>query len=119
MRNPLYILAIVVGLMTTANGQLLAQNDAPQRLAYHIDGFTSGERDAIATDLSRSGEFRIAYACVPAGILVIARADDAIIGHDRSRVEAALDPWIGERAVARDPRDQAELEAACLNVRNQ
>lgn len=119
MRNPLCILTISFMLLTTAGGRLMAQAEGPQGLAFHIEGLTAEERDAFANDLARDGEFRIAYACVPAGILVLEGATTVIQESDRTRAVGALQHFIGSRSATTETRSRDELEEACMNVRNQ
>ena len=115
MRNPLYIVTILVLLLTNSPGQLRAQTDGtpPQRVAYHIEGITEQERDAIALDLSATTELHIAFACVPAGILVIEGSTT-----DQGRANTTIRQHIGSKTSTIDTRSQEDLEAACENIRN-
>ncbi len=115
MRNPLYHMVMVAMLLTAAAGRSQAQSvGAPlQRVAYSIAGITEQERDAIAQELASTGEGRVAYACVPAGILVLELAAD-----QRDRAETTLRRHIGARTSLVDVRSQEDLEAACMNERN-
>src|SRR6185295_15235398 len=56
---------------------LSAQNTpaSSSALVLHVDGLTSGTRDAIVQDLTHDGEFRVSYACVPAGLIILESVD--------------------------------------------
>ena len=115
MRNPLYIVTILVLLLSNSPGQLRAQTDGtpPQRVAYHIEGITEQERDAIALDLAANTELHIAFACVPAGILVIEGSTT-----DQGRASTAVQQHVGSKTTTIDTRTQQDLETACENIRN-
>lgn len=119
MRNPLCILTLSLILPTTVGGRLMAQVESPQAVAFHVEGLTAEESDAFATELATEGEFRIAYACVPAGILVIEGAAAVIHESDRVRAGDVLQRFIGSRTATTETRSREDLEAACMNVRNQ
>lgn len=115
MRNPLYNMAIVVMLLTATAGRSQAQSNGTltQRVVYHIEGITAEERDAIAQELAGTGEGRVAFACIPAGILVIE--------HEAAHQEQAASTVrrnIGTKPATLDARGQVDLEAACMNERN-
>ena len=94
-------------------------NDPDQRMTLHIDGLTSNERDAIAIELSAGGEFRISYACVPAGILVIERIGTSMQEIDRSHAEAVVRGHIAAREMTTLSASQTDLEAECMTTRDQ
>ena len=60
----------ISGILNAQNG---SSNGAP--LVLHVDGLTSGTRDAIVQDLTHDGEFRVSYACVPAGLIILEAVD--------------------------------------------
>lgn len=57
------------------------------RIALRIAGLTSAERDLLQHELSRNGGTRIAFACVPAGLLIL-ESTDAGRGADSLRLRA-------------------------------
>lgn len=120
MRNPLTLLTLVVMLLTTATGRVQAQQTADNaRIAFRIDGITSEERDAIAEDLTAAGDYRIAFACVPAGILVIEPVPSSAYRRTSTELITGVRSRIGTRNATDEPRSMAELEAVCANTRNQ
>lgn len=107
-------MAFAAVAMTTP--RIAAQDDPDGRLALHVDGLTGEMRDAIALDLAVSNTFRIRYACVPAGILVI-----EAVAHAR-QVDPARDvvaAHAGSRRITAMASSDADLEALCANTRGQ
>ena len=95
-----------------------AQAQQPERLTLQLEGLTSDHRDAMARDLATSGEARIAFACVPAGIIVLEGAG----GTSRSRLEERGRELVtGQSLVLRRSEPQgsiAQAEVACAQVRD-
>ena len=121
MEHMVRTMAIPAILMMAPATALVAQtlDDPAQHIAFHIDGFSSTERDAIAVEIAMGGEFRMSYACVPAGILVIepiaAGASSVLSTHG----EALVRKHIGTRTLVREAKTITELEQACTQVRSQ
>jgi hypothetical protein len=88
-------------------------------MTFHVEGITAAERDAIATELAEKGGSRIAFACIPAGIIVIERIDQGTDERAASSNEAMVRARIGSKAMSIDDRPMAELEEECQNARNQ
>jgi len=109
--------AIIAFVLTSTGG--LAQAP-PQRhsTVLQIQGLTSTMRDGLSQDLRRDGHFRIAFACVPAGILVLEP-----IGTDRRQsAETAVLPLVQQRiapsAIRTTTMDRTAAEAQCAQARN-
>lgn len=120
MRNPLNRLAFTALLIAAGSGRSHAQapQAPPARLAFHVEGMTVEERDAIARELNDEGAYRIAFACVPAGILVIERADGPEGGPAPASGNGILRDHIGNGRAQVDLRTMEELENECLNARS-
>lgn len=99
-----------------AHAQVTTAGSATQ--AFRIQGITAEERDAIATELAISGQYRISFACVPAGILVIEPVDAAPAALSATHATNAIQARVGNKHVEPDPRSLGELESACANTRN-
>ena len=121
MRNVCNRLAFSGLLLIAGIGRSQAQAPAtvPQRMAFHVEGMTAEERDAISVQLAEAGAFRIAYACVPAGIIVIEPIEGRPAGQAPVDHAALVRARIGTKVMTVDHRSMAELENDCLNVRNQ
>lgn len=95
-----------------------AQAQQPERIVLQLDGLTSDHRDAMTRTLATSGEARIAFACVPAGILVLEGTD----GTSRTRLEQRCRELVTERSLvlrrSEHPATIAQAEAACAQVRD-
>lgn len=111
-------LALWAMLVLTQVG-LRAQSPAPNAVTYQVNGLTAAHRDAISQDLAARGDLRIAYACVPAGILVLEPNGTTMRGSLRPNAEAVLDQQFGRQAYALLPIDRQQAEAQCATVRNQ
>src|SRR5690242_6959574 len=100
---------------------LNAQYHTPSGSAVvlHVDGLTSGTRDAIVQDLTHDGEFRVSYACVPAGLIILESVDP-----DRSADSVrlrALPRLLRNVEPARIREDHLTIEMAeerCAEARN-
>lgn len=100
-------------------GAVHAQQDVePLRLAFQVDEFTSEQRDALARELQASGEFRIAFACVPAGILVVERSGASLRDEDHGTVAEAVHRHMPHGRPQPGKPSLIELEARCAVARN-
>jgi hypothetical protein len=113
-------MAIPAMLMMAPATALVAQtpDDPAQHIAFHIDGFSSTERDAIAVEIATGGQFRMSYACVPAGILVIERVDGAMDEAGRADAESLVQHHIQARAITPLTTSMADVEAQCVITRD-
>lgn len=121
MKTPATFLRMLwLALVLTASiGSHAQQPDAGRaRLTLQVDGLTSETRDALSHALERSGEARIAFACVPAGILVI----EARQGQSKAQLETRSRDLLTQRSTALRSRSiehtLAQAEAACAQARN-
>lgn len=110
------LLALVVMIGTrTSNAQA---NDP--RVALRISSLTAEERDALSRDLTAGGRLRIAFACVPAGILILEPvAHDRTADSVRAMAASALIRHVPAERRSDVHLTQAEAEALCAEARNQ
>jgi len=111
----------ITGSLLIAHLGLLAadQPNDPARSAFRIDGLTSATRDALAQDLAIDGGFRIAFACVPAGIIVVESTAGPIRQEDTDRLLPLLQNRSSQADVMPLALTAAEWEAECETARNQ
>ncbi|MCB9169728.1 MAG: hypothetical protein H6594_05175 [Flavobacteriales bacterium] len=117
--NMLNLRSSTLLLLLVWNGAAILRAQAPASdrfLAVHINALTGTERDAISVDLQQEGVSRITYACVPAGILVIAPLDGTGTVQ-RTSALAAIDRHVAASRVAERSDDPASLEAQCAAIR--
>jgi len=99
-----------------ASNRLVAQ----ETIGLQITALTSAERDSVVSLTQASGDLQLVYACVPAGVLVL--ATDTPSGTRevlRSRAVAALAPVVQAGRI--DPIELTlhAAETACENARGQ
>lgn len=89
-----------------------------ERLTIYVEGLSSETRDDLARELKRTGDAHIAFACVPAGIVVL----EARQGFSRAELESRTNTILSSRVnTARTRRTDltiAQAEAACEQARN-
>jgi hypothetical protein len=121
MKNAPFIhrLVLLALLLLPWEGAIAQQQAAsPERVTLQVDGLTSATRDALATDLRRTDEIHIVFACVPAGIIVLGSRT----GQSRVQIEergrtalAARNASLRTRTIG---NDIAGAELACEQARN-
>lgn len=113
----LRMLWLAMVLMCSTYGQAQHPDAAIERLTLKVEGLTSATRDEISRELEASGEARIAFACVPAGILVI----EARQGQSRAQLETRSRALLTQRSATLRSRTLdhtlAQAEAACAQAR--
>ncbi len=90
------------------------------RIALRITDLTNEERDAVNRQLTDSGNAHIAFACVPAGLIII-EATDATRNMDSLRLRT-MPGLLRSVAPARISEDHLTLQRAeelCAEMRNQ
>ncbi|MBL7938776.1 MAG: hypothetical protein JNL43_05400 [Flavobacteriales bacterium] len=108
-------LVVVVLFSGKASAQASLDRSA---VTLQVRGLTSAMRDGLAQDLKRDGHYRIAFACVPAGILVL----EPIAGSGaRSNNVSAL-PLVHQRidrnSIVASDLDRNAAESRCAEARN-
>lgn len=100
---------------------LNAQNNSASStsLVLHVDGLTSGTRDAIVQDLTHDGEFRVSYACVPAGLIILESVDpDQSADSVRLRALPRLLRNVEPTRIREDHLTLEMAEERCAQARN-
>jgi hypothetical protein len=88
-------------------------------LVLHVDGLTSGTRDAIVQDLTHDGEFRVSYACVPAGLIILEAVDpDRSTDSVRLRALPRLLRNVEPTRIREDHLTLEMAEERCAEARN-
>lgn len=112
-------LAATLTVILLSNGKASAQ--APldrQAMTLQVRGLTSAMRDGLAQDLKRDGHYKIAFACVPAGILVL---EPTTNDGARTAAVSAL-PLVHQRidrnTISTSGLDRNAAEARCAEARN-
>ncbi|MBX2972918.1 MAG: hypothetical protein KF797_07440 [Flavobacteriales bacterium] len=113
----LRVLGLALVLLSTRS-QAQERALARERITFHMDGLTSETRDDLARELKRTGDAHIAFACVPAGIIVL----EALPGLTRTELETRSQQLFSARSAASRMRRVdstiAQAEAACAQARN-
>ena len=109
----------VISAILLGTPEAFAQTPPPERAVFHVDGLTSAMRDGIVQELRNSGELRLSFACVPAGILVFESLDPLARGPVEQRSLHLLSSRTSTAQVNELAMAPAEAEAACAQVRNQ
>lgn len=110
-RKVMATLVVVLGMCT--NG--FAQAHHERMAAFEINGLTSEQRDALARDLKQDGRYRIAFACAPAGILILEPTTSA--NWDVATAKGMIQARITTNAVRNAVLDRRTAEARCAEAR--
>ncbi|MEZ4739010.1 MAG: hypothetical protein R2818_06545 [Flavobacteriales bacterium] len=109
------IIAIVF-LQTMA----FAQGPSTQReMVLQVRGLTSEMRDGLANELQREGHYRIAFACVPAGIILLESTDATRRVDQQADLMPVVHRRIDPSAIRSTNMLRRDAEAACAEARNQ
>lgn len=120
MKHLLTVGVMLAGLLALLPIDSTAQRPPDPQGTYvvRVTGLTSDTRDAIARDLKRDNEVRLAYACVPAGILVF----ESVHGGDREqtklRAATALEQLVRRQDLDERAMDRTRAEELCSQARN-
>jgi hypothetical protein len=114
--------AIILVLLATNIVALNSQNvgivDPGKRIAFRITGLTIEKNKQLITSMSKSGTYKIAYCCLPAGILIL-ETEQVITDLVQTKIEEELNSVTNDlKYIILDgfTIDQAERE--CSAVRN-
>ena len=95
-----------------------AQATGPSTYAVRVAGLTSEERDAVVRELALTDQARMAFACVPAGVMVFEptpnRNRDAVV----LSVVNVLEARTHRERILEIPLSLADAEAACAEARS-
>ncbi len=112
-------LAATLAVIVLYSGKASAQAPVDRHaMTLQVRGLTSAMRDGLAIDLKRDGQFRIAFACVPAGILILEPTTNA----GARSAEASALPIVHQRidrtSISTSDLDLNAAEARCAEARN-
>ena len=118
-KHLLRLCAILCLCFGMGGNMVSAQQAAPTSITLRIDGLSTDERDALNRQLIQRGDARIAFACVPAGIIVL-QATDAGRSEDSLRLRAlpGLLTSVAPGRIHEEPSTLTEAESICANARN-
>jgi len=112
------VAAFVALILVMVTG-LRAQTPTTPSIAYQVSGLNPDMRDQLAQALHQQGIMRIAFACVPAGILVFEPLNGGLRADLQQQVEDLMSQYVGRSSIAVSTLDRNQLEAKCAGVRNQ
>jgi hypothetical protein len=111
------MLAIMLGTAFISTASAQGPSTSTEEVVLHVKDLTSAERDALQRDLANSGGVELAYACVPAGILVL----HTTVATDRTAIRDQVMTLVAGRTstarVKELPLDQAQAEERCAAAR--
>lgn len=110
------VLVVCCALLLTIIG--FAQGPAPSSITLQIKDLSTEERDALVRQLEKGGEARVAFACVPAGILVLeATAQGRTVDSLRLRAMPGLLASVSPARITEEHIALNEAEQRCSNAR--
>lgn len=110
------VLAACFTLLLATMG--VAQGPAPSSITLQIKDLSTEERDALVRQLEKGGEARVAFACVPAGILVLeATAQGRTVDSLRLRAMPGLLASVSPARITEEHIALNEAEQRCSNAR--
>ncbi len=115
MRTPLPFRYLFGFGLLCAPFALCAQS--PSTYSVRVAGLTSDERDAVVRQLAVTGEARVVFACVPAGIMVLAPTSPTHNTTARSQALAAIGTRVPAQRITEVQLSLADAEAACAKER--
>ncbi|MCC7501276.1 MAG: hypothetical protein IT229_02020 [Flavobacteriales bacterium] len=111
-------IAAIVALTLAMVTGLKAQTATTPSIAYQVSGLSPDMRDQLAQALQQQGTMRIAFACVPAGILVFEPVNGGLRADLQQQVESLIAQHVGRSSITLSSLDRNQLEAQCAGVRN-
>lgn len=119
LNHLLRICAVLCIYLCVGQQAARAQQAPATSLTLRIDDLSNDERDALNQQLMQRGDARIAFACVPAGIVVL-QATDASRSMDSLRLRAlpGLLTSVAPGRIHEEPVSINEAELICENARN-
>lgn len=112
--------AMLVLACLLSSKALQAQNTSGNetRLILKVTGLTSATRDAIASDLNTAGQARLAFACVPAGILILEPVNSGGRQQVRELTLPTIQQRVGSSQITELALSQQQAEEECAQVRD-
>lgn len=111
--------AVLVALLCQAHTPLVAQVPTSEgdRTVVHVKGLDSTIRDAVALELGTQG-LKLAFACVPAGILVFEQDARTASGPVLTTSLSAIEEHVRTKDITILPISLQEAEMQCAQARN-
>lgn len=102
-------------------GLLYSQPASAQNtIGLRVIALTSAERDALVAAAHASGELKVVFACVPAGVIVFSDQGRATSREAlRANVRAAMAPTVPPQRIEARELTLEAAEAACESTRGQ
>jgi len=120
MKHFLYLpAAIITLLLCLAHDPCAAQGPTSEngRTVVRVKGLDSRMRDAVVTELGTQG-LRLAYACVPAGILVLEEDARTASGTVLTTSLSAIEKHVRAKDITVLPISLQDAEQQCAQARN-
>lgn len=95
-----------------------AQATGPSTYAVRVAGLTSEERDAVVRELALTDQARMAFACVPAGVMVFEPTPNKTSNAARLSATTVIEARTNRERITEVPMSLADAEAACAEARN-
>lgn len=109
----------VSAILLTSAARLHAQTAPSPTLTLRVPGLTAQERDALTQDLGNGTGLELAFACVPAGLLVIVPTDPASGIDPRTAAAPSIGRTLTLGRATEVTLTLQQAEADCANARNQ
>lgn len=109
-------LLLLLPFLLFANSPSVAQ----EALGLRISALTSAERDAMVQLATQSDGLQVAFACVPAGVIVFSNPSGSATRESlRAQAMAVMHPAIDPGRIEPGDLSLQAAEAACENARGQ
>lgn len=119
MRSTFFIRLLAASLPVLGlQGAVHAQATGPSAYAARVAGLTSDERDAVVRELAHTGQARMVFACVPAGVMLFEPMPNRSRDAARMSAIAILEARAQRQRIAEVTMSLADAEAACAEARN-
>ncbi len=119
LRTLIVIIYLTFSQLSKAQTPPQGASDNGPKVAFRITDLTNEERDALARALVQRGDARLAFACVPAGILII-EATEAGRTSDSLRLRAlpGLLAHVQPSRIQEEHLTLANAESLCADSRS-
>jgi hypothetical protein len=112
-----HLFALLAMILCTGIGSHAQSSTRVRTITVEVEGLTTGTRDAITRDLQHREDLRLAYACVPAGILVF--ESPATVRQDiRDMVTPLLEHRVARQRTRFTDVERNTAEDRCAQARN-
>ncbi len=116
MRTFLFRLLVIIAAALPFAGSAIAQGEQTT-ITYSIEGLSTEMRDGLVQAIGSGDDLRLAFACVPAGILVFeGRARSAEQLHER--IAPLMEHRIARQRIRTIDASRSNVEQQCAEARN-